>query len=471
MDISEAFMAEFTAFVEEHKLLHPRDRILVGFSGGPDSTALLQALYRLRPKYQLHLLAAHVNYGLRGADSAADEQFVKDFCFARNINIVIKNAQLAGGNMESRARDIRFSWFNSLREQYHIQRIALGHNREDQAETVLLRLIRGAAASGLKGILPHAGSVIHPLLSFPRARIVEFLEAEGLTWRTDRTNAESRFSRNKIRNDLLPWIQQNMNPDIIDKLYETAAIFAQTDDVMRQIIEQRLQKHSIITGDDECRLPLSSLRSLSPVLRFYLFRALYQHLNGDDKDFYSVHCDSISAVLECTGSKSVHLPNGVVVIKQYDELLFRRAEEPEQEEDSREVTTLRNNLLFGNHRIGMKKIKKLPSRHAFDNRSIAYLDFDKVVFPLILRYRRAGDRFIPSGMGSPKKLQDFFVDEKVPRFDRDGVVIVEDAEKIVWVCGMRVDQRAVVDDNTRSILMIQADRVASARPRSAERKK
>jgi len=474
MGISEAFISDFEAFVEEHKLLQPRDRILVGFSGGPDSTALLHALAYLRPKYQLHLLAAHVNYGLRGADSDADEQFVKEFCFARNINVVVKKANLpARGNFQSRARDLRYQWFESLCEQYNVQKIALGHNRQDQAETVLLRLIRGAATSGLKGILPRAGSVVHPLLPFNRERIIEYLEAEGLSWRIDASNADTKYSRNRIRNELLPWISTNMNPDIVDRLYETAQVFAETDLVLNQLIMHRMQKHSVVLNEDHCRVSLSNVTGLSKVLRFYLYRALYAHLNGDDKDFYTAHFDRIESILASQGSKYINLPGDVVVVKEYNDLLFCRGEllQPVDPEANREISTLRNRLLFDNYRIGMKKIKKLPSRHPFENRHVAFLDFDKVVFPLTLRHRQPGDRFMPFGMSHHRKLQDFLIDEKVPRFERDRIVIVEDAEKIVWVCGMRVDQRVAVDSGTRSILMLRADRVASSRPRSAERKK
>ena len=474
MGISQAFLQDLEAYIEEHKLLHLRDRILVGFSGGPDSTALLQALSQLRPKYQLNLLAAHVNYGLRGADSDADEQFVKEFCFARNINVVVKKASLPQrGNLQSKARDLRYSWFNSLREPYRVQKIALGHNRGDQAETVLLRLIRGAATSGLKGILPRAGSVIHPLLPFSRERILAYLEDQGLSYRTDASNADTKYSRNRVRHELLPWVRDNMNPDIVDRLYETAQVFAETDEVLNQLILHRLQKHSVVLNDDHCMVSLANVTSLPRVLRFYLYRALYAHLTGDEKDFYSAHFDRIESILGAQGSKYIDLPGDIVVVKQYDDLLFCRGDyiNPVDPESSREITTLRNRLLFDNYRIGMKKIKKLPSRHPFENRHVAYLDFDKVVFPLTLRHRQPGDSFIPFGMQHHKKLQDFLVDEKVPRFERDRIVVIEDAEKIVWVCGMRVDARVAVDKSTRSILMLRADRVRSSRPRSAERKK
>ena len=273
MGVSQTFLQEFEAFIEEHKLIQPRDRILVGFSGGPDSTALLHALNLLRPKYQLNLLAAHVNYGLRGADSDADEQFVKDYCFARNINVVVKKASLpAKGNLQSKARDFRYRWFNSLREPYRVQKIALGHNRGDQAETVMLRLIRGAATSGLKGILPKAGSVIHPLLPFSRERIIEYLESEGLNYRSDASNADTKYSRNRIRHELLPWIGEHMNPDIVDRLYETAQVFAETDAVLNNLIMHRLQKHSVVMNDDHCRVTLQSVRVVA-----------YRHNGGKKK--------------------------------------------------------------------------------------------------------------------------------------------------------------------------------------------
>ncbi len=470
------FLQRFEDFAIEKKLLQNRQHILVGVSGGPDSTALLQALYHLRPKYRLHILAAHVNYNTRGEDSKADEAFVKKLCFERNIGIVSKQAHLDLdlSNFENEAREIRMAYFETLQKQYRIHRIALGHNKEDQAETVLFRMFRGAAVSGLKGILPLSGDIIHPLLPFSRSEIEHFLVEEGIQWRTDASNLENHYTRNRIRNELFPWIETNINPQIVDKLYDSAGIFAETEEILRDIVLRRLNKHNISKMEFSIKIPISLLEKQRPVLRFYMYREIYNYLKGDEKDFYTVHFERIEKIFDSRGSKQIDLPSDIVLFKEYDHLIFCRKdaiEEPEPEAE-REIPSIRNRFMFGSYRFFMKKVKQLPAKKRSPvEQNVCYLDMDKIEFPLTLRYRRPGDRFNPFGMEHSKKLKDFFIDEKVSRFERDKIVILTDQNNILWICGYRSDQRSAVTEETKNILMVRVERVNSSRPRTANRKK
>ena len=176
MGKNQNFLEKFEEFVNRYKLFKSGEKILVGFSGGTDSTALLQALWHLKFQYGFSLLAAHVNYNLRGKDSQEDEEHVKEFCFQRNISLVIKNVKLdSKSNLENKAREIRFKYFKKLTKLYNVQKVALGHNREDQAETLIHRLFRGSGYTGMKGIIPKSGIIIHPLISFSRQEILDFL--------------------------------------------------------------------------------------------------------------------------------------------------------------------------------------------------------------------------------------------------------------------------------------------------------
>ncbi len=195
------FIRKFEKYIRKNKLFMPKSRILVGFSGGPDSTALLTALYHLRTKYQFHLLAVHINYHLRGEESGLEEAAVKKFCFARNIAILVKHYDPKGKKVnENNLREFRFNWFNGLVGSYKIDSIALGHNQSDQAETVLYRLLRGSLLTGLGGIKPKSGNIIHPLISFSRDEITAFLEKENIPWCEDVSNQQNEFTRNKLRN-------------------------------------------------------------------------------------------------------------------------------------------------------------------------------------------------------------------------------------------------------------------------------
>ena len=467
------FIERFEQYSVKHKLFKSGEKILVGFSGGADSTALLLALWHLKSKYGYSLLAAHVNYDLRGEDSKLDEQYARKFCFDRNISIVVKNITIdSTSNVENHAREVRFKYFNNLRKLYKIQKIVLGHNREDQAETLLFRMFRGSGYTGIKGISPITDDVVHPLLSFSRKDITSYLELEGIKWREDLSNKDNTYSRNKIRNQMIPWIQEHLNPNVVTKLYETAEIFSETDDILESLAKRRFLKAQIKHSKDECRLSTKIIKKTRSVLRYYVYKEAYSRINGNSKDFYHNNFIEIENLLTSDGSKQIYLPNNVYVFKEYDELIFTNIDFSKSEniENEKEITSLRNRSTFEDYRIIMKKLKKMPTkRNLFEDKDIAYLDLDKTSFPITIRHRKPGDRFHPLGMQHNKKLKDFLIDEKIPKFDRDKVLIFCDKEKIIWLAGYRIDDRVVTSEQTQNILQISIEKMATNKMRAAER--
>jgi len=468
------FNDKFVAFCKENGLIHRGDKIILGISGGADSTALLFALVELRSRMDLKLLAAHVNYHLRGEDSDRDEEYVKKICFEKNVPIVIKKSKLkTKSNLENKARELRFDYFNTLLAQYKFDKIALGHNREDQAETMIYRFFRGAGITGLKGILPKTINLIHPLICFSRRDITAYLESIGRAWREDKSNQEYTFVRNRIRNELLPWLKDNLNPKIVNKLSGAASMFAEAEEILHDIAIRRLSKTRNSQSDDTINLSVYNLKKIKPVIRFYLYREVYKTLNnGSMKDFYHNHFEEIEALLSTEGSKEFHLPHGISVFKLYESLIFSTIDPFERKDDelSREVQNIRSRISFGDYRIGMKKLKKLPSkRKLYEDESTAYIDYDKVTFPITMRYRQAGDRFHPLGMEHSKSLKDFFIDEKVPKFERDNILIFTDAQKIIWVGGLRIDNRVAIGKATKTILMLRIEKISASKTRAAER--
>ena len=469
------FFERFEDYIKQHRLIQKGDKILVGFSGGADSTALLLLLWHLKSVIGFSILAAHVNYHLRGKDSIRDEEFIKEFCFQHNISLVVKDVKLkTKSNLENQAREIRFNYFNDLSDLYNLDKIALGHNREDQAETILFRLFRGSGYTGIKGISPISGNVVHPILCFSRQEIEAYLQQENIYWREDKTNAENIFSRNRIRNEFIPWIQKNLNPNVIDKLYHAATIFTDTDEVLQELGRRRILKAQISHNKNVYRFSLNYIRKTRPVIRFYLFKEIYSLFCEDGKDFYTGNFEEINAILDSNGSKFIELPNDIVVMKEYDELVFTDkislAEMAVDVNNSKEIASLRIILTFENTRISLKKLKKLPtSRYVFEDENVAYIDLDKTSFPITIRHRQPGDRFFPLGMEHSKKLKDFFIDEKVSKFERDKVLIFCDEEKILWIAGLRIDNRVVATKSTNNILMIKIEKMAVNKARAAER--
>ena len=468
-----SFIERFERYSVKHKLFKSGEKIVVGFSGGADSTALLLALWHLKSKHGYSILAAHVNYSLREDDSQLDEQFVRKFCFDRNISLVVKNVNIKSkSNVENHAREIRFEYFNNLRKLYKIQKIALGHNREDQVETLLFRMFRGSGYTGIKGISPITEDIVHPLLSFSREDIISYLESEKIQWREDLSNKDNIYTRNKIRNQMIPWIKEHLNPNVVSKLYETAEIFSETDDILESLAARRFLKAQINHSRDECRLSVKIINKTKSVLRYYVYKEAYSRINGDSKDFYHNNFIEIENLLTIDGSKQIFLPNNVFVFKEYDELIFTNIDISKSEniENEKEITSLRNRFTFEDYRIIMKKLKKMPNtRNLFEDKNVAYLDLDKTNFPINIRHRKPGDRFYPLGMEHSKKLKDFLIDEKVPKFDRDKLLIFCDQEKIIWLAGHRIDNRVVTSEQTQNILQIRIERMATKKMRTAER--
>ncbi|MCF7858148.1 MAG: tRNA lysidine(34) synthetase TilS [Candidatus Cloacimonetes bacterium] len=470
---NENFIDKFDHYSDRNKLFKKGEKLLVGFSGGADSTALLLALWHLKSRYGYSILAAHVNYNLRGDDSLSDEKFVRKFCFERNISLVVKNISInPNSNVENHARETRFEFFNSLRKQYKIYKIVLGHNKKDQAETLLFRLFRGSGYTGIKGISPITDDVVHPLLSFSREEIVDYLQSENIQWREDLSNKNNKHSRNKIRNQMIPWIEENLNPNVVTKLFETAEILSETDEILRSLATRRFLKAQIKNTNDKYILNIKVINKTKPVLRYYVYLEAYSKINGNSKDFYHNNFEEIENLVVSDGSKHIYLPNGVFVFKEYEKLIFTKIDLSISENVNNEkvITSIRNRFTFEDYRIIMKRLKKLPKkRNLFEDDNVAYFDFDKIHFPITVRHRKPGDRFHPLGLDHNKKLKDFLIDEKVPKFERDKVLIFCEEKKIIWLAGHRIDNRFITSEDTQNILKIRIEARAKKSKRAAER--
>ena len=467
------FIEKLRKFILENKLIQKGDKVIVGFSGGSDSTALIYALHSLRDEFHIRLIAIHINYHLRGNDSIEDEKFVKNFCFTYNIPILVKNAPITQtSSIESTARKIRFDFFEKIHKMYSTNKIALGHNANDQAETILMNLFRGTGAMGLKGIVPKNGMIIHPIIEFTKAEITDFLQKENLNWREDKSNSETSFSRNKIRNVIMPYVFENLNPKFVEKMVNTSRIYRETEQIMSEYVNRRLAKIIIENDESKYIISLKKIIQFSPTVRFYFYKRIYTEITGFYRDFYHYHFEEIEKILLSHGTKIKEFPNNLTVIKEYDKLIFQKtsAIKSVDMENIRKIDKIRSKFKFEDYRLSLKKLKKIiKKKYVFEDKNNVYMDLDKIKFPIILRHRQGGDKFIPLGMNHPKKIKDFFIDEKIPKFDRDKLLIIEDQEKIIWIAGYRIDNRVALTENTKNILNIKLEKVKYHRMRTAER--
>ncbi len=472
--MKDGFLTDFRNHVRRQKIFKESDRILVGVSGGSDSIGLLTAILKLQKEFNLSIFVAHVNYNLRGEDSKSDERFVKEYCYTNNLPLFVKSFDLQDQQInENSLRNLRLDYFNSLVHQYKISKIALAHTMEDQAETVLHRFLRGSGLNGLKGIEESRIKIIHPFLAFRKDEIRKYLEDLNLGWVEDKTNKESDFTRNKLRNEFIPWITDKVNPQIIQRLYSYSNYFNEIDRFLWSFVQPKLKKIILNTSSKEIELDIIKLNELDNALKYYVFRYCIITLTGSDKDIYTTHFDNIKKLLLTQGTKQIDLPGDLIVRKEYDNLSFCHKKEQEEvvRQNTKELDLVKTFQLFEKYRITIQKTKVIPDTKIikFDPNT-AYFDLDKISLPIILRHRQNGDRFIPYGMQSEKKLKDFLIDEKINLVERDKLVIFSDKENIIWIGGIRIDQRVAITKDTASVLIIKIEDLQESKNRSAERK-
>ena len=476
--VVKSIVEKFESFGLLHSFLKWNARVVIGLSGGPDSLAMTLLFLEIQKKYSLFLIVAHVNYHLRGEESDLDERLVKEFCFKHNLPLYILPAKIEKNeNVQVAARDIRLNYFQKLKKHYKMDFIALAHHKNDQAETVLHRMIRGAGFAGLAGISPHKGDIIHPILNLDKSLLLEYLELKGVEYRTDKTNLTNHYTRNKIRNDLLPFLKKEYNPNFEQRLVDYGNLFYLSDNYFSQQAKKELKKCMISRTNNEIVFDLNTLKECFPILKFYVCKEAWSALTANHKDFYSIHFNDIMAAMESeNGYKEVHLPENVLVMKDYQYLIFRKQEIGNRKQEARmqtkEVSSIRSSFSFNEYRFTMQKTKHVSvvKKQDAEDKDHVVLDLDKIVFPIKCRYRMPGDKFIPLGMNNFKKLKNFFIDEKVSLLERDSVVIFTDAEKVLWVCGHRMDQRIAVSDTTKNFLHIKCENMADLKSRSADRK-
>jgi tRNA(Ile)-lysidine synthase len=456
--------------IKKYDMLRKGDHILVGVSGGADSIALLAALNRLRRLYGLSLTAAHFNHKMRGAESDADEAFVQALCKSLGIALVCRSLKEKkrprGMSVEDFLRRRRYAFFDLARRETNANRVALGHHQGDQAETVLMNIIRGAGLPGLSGIPPvRAATYIRPLIDCSRREILEFLTAEGLTFIDDSSNADERFLRNRIRIGLMPELRGRFNPAIGETLCRLADVIREENDYISREVQVHVARWG---GNDVSRnpleVPVAELRGLHPALQRRVILDIARAASAAES---SIRFEHVQAVLElAAGTKSggrLDLPGGLLIKRKYGVIEFRHDEKPDRRHRGgrapkamEEVFNL-DVAIPGTVRItclGMsirfRELKRVPPILATDGR--AYLDRDRIAFPLVVRSLKPGDRIQPLGMKGTRKLKSVFSDEKIPRELRGTIPILADALSVLWVPGVRLSERVRIGEATKRVL-------------------
>ncbi|MBC8061503.1 MAG: tRNA lysidine(34) synthetase TilS [Clostridiaceae bacterium] len=450
--------------IEKNSMFNKGDRVIVAVSGGPDSMSLLHLLNQLSKQLEISLIVAHVNHCLRGLEADKDQEFVHNFCedfkiecYSKRIDIN-KIAKANNVSSETAGRDARYGYFIELKDKYKVNKIALAHNANDQAETVLMRIIRGTGLEGLVGIKPvREETYVRPLLNITRPEIEEYCVTNNINARLDKTNLENIYTRNKIRLELIPYLEKNFNQDIVNGLIKLGDIAKKDNDFIEKHVDFSYKKYCH-RKQGKVIIKSEAFKEHESVLS-RLIRRTFQEVNGNLYNFEKVHIYDIISIQKQGTGKVITLPSAVNAINEYGDIIITK------EENSSEIekyeTFLHINEENRIQHIGMNiTLKLLHSEKKInftDKPNIRNFDFDKVTGDIIVRNRKDGDKFSPFGMKGTKKLKDLFIDLKVKKSERSKIPLICFGEDIAWIVGYRVSEKFKITSDTKNILQIKLE--------------
>lgn len=462
------------ATITDYNLLPPAARrVLVAVSGGPDSLALADLLFRLAQERRLFLCLAHLDHMFRGEESAEDARFVQKWAEELGLPWIIEARdvpalRLPGESKQEAARRVRYAFLEQAAAEFGAQRIAIAHTLTDQAETVLMRLLQGGGSTGLKGISPLRDRYIRPLIRQRREEVIEYCHERGLNFRVDPSNERPVYTRNKIRLELVPFIKANFNPRVEEALARTAEILRGEDEYLSSLVSAWVSD-KVQIGAGECHLAAPKLLGEPIALQRRILRHLHQKL-APEQPLRLEHVEELLKLLrQGAGNHDLDWP-GVRIEQRYANLTLR----VRQEEDEllpgcnrlgAEELTLPGTLFWPNglkisaevYHGGVENLQKLRRDSDCPEGQCAFFDLDRLEPPLVVRPRQPGDTFTPFGLAGSKKIKDFFIDEKVPLEHRARIPIVLDTEGILWIAGMRQAERGRITTNTRRILRLKLE--------------
>lgn len=460
LDIKEVVLKT----ISEFNMISDGDHILVGLSGGADSVALLVLLNQLKFQLNIKTASVYIDHKLRALETPDEIEFCRYLCDALKVDFYVRDvdvknhAQETGMSIQESARELRYEAFYKLSYEINANKIALGHNADDQLETIFMRLIRGTGVSGLLGIPPVRDMIIRPLLGVRRRMIEDFLIKNraifGLKkdkpYIIDSSNLKTDYIRNRLRFQVMPRIE-DINPSIHQTISRMIQIIRDEERYFDILVTKTLMKLITRKSEGYIELFLSPLETIEkPILRRVLRRAI-----DATKGLRGIGFENIEDIIHLikngrTGSR-VYIRHDVRVIRGYSTLIIT-ALAPQKLSTQEILTSGEYVLKEAGIVLIVDELSADELQDGHDGKSSAVFDVEKLSMPLIIRHRMQGDFFYPSGFGKRKKVQDFFVDEKIPKDERDTVPILTSNGNIVWIVGYRTDERYKIDKDTKRVL-------------------
>lgn len=411
-------------------------RWILGFSGGPDSVFLLEALMEFKKKEseKLEIILVHINHLLRGENSDGDEIFARKIAEKYNLKIYVKRAEIEKVSQEKKigleeaGREIRHDFFQEIQKLEKCNKILVAHNKDDQIETFLFRLMRGTSLEGLEGIAFSRDPYLRPINHIYKNDIMIYLDTNEIEYRVDESNGESDFTRNSIRLELIPFIEKKYNPKFKDKIYNLMGEIIEANEELKIDFKNYLSEE----GENK-KISLQKIKNLS---EYKIKKIINGYLNsmGISADRYKL--EKITELLNHGGTKKISISKNIFMTKNYTDIYIEKKEERELLSEIKLM--IPGKIIFGEYEIEAKIVNEYEKK---DKNSDTILTNFKKNDTLVVRQRKAGDKIIPKGMINQKKIKDILIDEKIPKDVRDWIPIFLYKEEIFWVAGIKFSEK------------------------------
>lgn len=450
-------------FIKENKLIGEKDKVLVALSGGPDSICLLHILYTLKEEFGFSIGAAHVNHLLRGEDSECDERYVMRICEDLGIKLDIERIDIdriskeRGISHEMAGREERYAFFDRVKKSKGYTKVAVAHNANDQVETVMMRMMRGTGLEGLCGIrVKRDGYVIRPILCLKRNEIEEYCNLSSLKPRLDKSNLEKVYARNRVRLDIIPYMKEHFNEDIIESVNRMVNILQKDNEFIEGYVTNIFEEYC--NFDKDSMVIKNELFSLNEaIVTRCIKRALIvyseKHINFEMKHIYD-----LIELVELGTNRKLYLPNGIIAENIYGNIYLKKREQDKlnvYEEIAFDKQLIGRDIVeFGKYKVSFDIINNKNNIEFSNNDLIKYFDYDNIKGKLCIRNRKDGDKIRPLGMKGSKKVKDIFINMKVPVEERAKVPIVCFDSNIAWIVGYKVSEENKITRQTKKVIKI-----------------
>lgn len=444
---------EWQQAIERYALLKPKDRIIVGVSGGPDSMALVHLLQQSAQQYGCFLAVVHVNHLLRGEQAKREADFVADWCHKQGLPCLVEErdvqalAKAEGLSIEAAGHQARFQVFQEAAIRFDANKLALGHHQDDRAETVLLHLIQGTGIDGLAALAPAEGWIIRPLIEATKEELLAYCKEEGLPYFWDASNDELWYLRNRIRHQLLPLLKAEYNPQM-SKALVRLAVTAQEDSRYLEEQTRKAWEGCARVESAAVYLDLSQWRNLPLAIGRRVLRRCYGVLEKSGQGLSYQQTEALVALAKSEfGQKALDLPGRIRAVKSYDQLRMTR-EESKMAPAFELCWPIMEPLCLPDGSLLTAEWSEKPLSYSRDYKQVL-LDGERLPQVLTVRTRRPGDQFKPLGMQGKKKVKKYFIDKKIPQSARDSWPLVFNGEELIWLPGLALAEGCQATEKTQ----------------------